>query len=127
MIYQGNLKQDCAAVQDNLKAKILRAIRYAVTDGAIIQDDDSDIRFALDGECQFFDHLLSICTAGEKCELIHEWVLHNGDTQIAVEICTYLMGKHNPLDSIAKEAATRIINHYSRQTGEAVADHEAGI
>ncbi len=113
--YSGNLLEDCKAARDDLTAKIKRAITAAVQDGAIIAtgtNDDWSVGFAINGERAFFDALLSICTPGEKTDLLHEWILDNGDTATAEELCSYLMGQHNPLRSLAKDAANQIINHF---------------
>ena len=106
--------QSPKAVQDNLQSKIKLAITAAVQDGAIIATGtkhDWSIGFAIDGERCFYDNLISICTPGEKLDLLNDWILGNGDTSTAVEICGFLMGKHNCLDSIARDVASEIINH----------------
>lgn len=122
--YTGSIERDCPtyssrdqapkAVQDNLQSKIKLAITAAVQDGAIIATGtkhDWSIGFAIDGERCFYDNLISICTPGEKLDLLNDWILGDGDAGRAAEVCQYITGKHNPLASIARDVASKIINH----------------
>ena len=117
--YTGSIAEDCKAVaalqpRDDLTIKIKRAITASIQDGAIVatgSEHDWSIAFAIDGERVFFDNLISICTAGEKVDLLNDWILGNGDAGRASEVCQYITGKHNPLASIARDVASEIINH----------------
>ena len=109
------IKQYYAAVatlppKADIKSKIKAAIAYSVADNLIFRTSSNTFAFCIDGENQFFTHLMSICTPAEKADFLYEWVL-DGDTYYAVEICEYLMGSHNPLHSIARGEALKIINH----------------
>lgn len=109
----------------SLEAKIKTAIQYAVIDGCIVGNGDPDAwetSFLIGGEAQFYNHLLSICTAAEKTELLLDWVLNNGDEEIATTVVEYMTGKHNPLHSIAKDAAQRIMEHYQSTVDEALGE-----
>lgn len=122
--YTGSIERDCAAVatlppKADIRAKIKAAIAYTVADNLIFRKGDNTFAFWIDGEGQFFNHLMSICTPAEKADFLYEWVL-DGDTDYAVEICDYLMGSHNPLHSIARSEALKLINH--RFFEDAVAD-----
>lgn len=106
-----------------LSDKIRKAIIYTVNDGCIVDNGNPEAwetKFLIGGEDQFYNHLLSICTAAEKTELLLEWVLKNGDEETAVTVCEFMMGSHNGLHSIAKEAANRIIKHYQADVDEAL-------
>jgi len=117
--YTGSIAEDCKAVaalqpRDDLTIKIKRAITAAVQDGAIIATGtkhDWSIGFAIDGERCFYDNLISICTPGEKLDLLNDWILGNGDAGRAADVCEYLMGQHNTLRLIARDVASEIINH----------------
>jgi hypothetical protein len=102
------------AAQDDLRGKIRLAITAAIQDGAIVAtgtEHDWSIGFAIDGERCFYDNLISICTAGEKLDLLNDWILGSGDTSRAAEVCEYLMGQNNILRLIARDVASEIINH----------------
>jgi len=109
----------------SLDAKIKTAIQWSVADDLIVGNGDPDAwetSFAIDGEKQFYDYLLSICTAAEKTELLLDWVLKNGDEETAVTVCEFMMGGHNSLHSIAKDAAKRIMDHYQSTVDEALGE-----
>lgn len=107
----------------SLEAKIKTAIQWSVADDLIVnngQPEAWETSFAIDGEDQFFNYLTSICTAAEKTELLLDWVLKGGDEQAAVTVVEYMTGKYNPLHSLAKDAARRIIDHYQHTVDEAM-------
>lgn len=109
----------------SLEAKIKKAILFSVNDGCIVGNGEPEAwetSFAIDGEKQFYDYLLSICTAAEKTELLLDWVLGNGEESTCVTVCEYMMGKHNGLHSIAKDAAKRIIDFYQTTVDEALGE-----
>jgi hypothetical protein len=126
--YTGSIEQDCAAVmrspapKADLDSKIKAAIGYAVDDNLIYATSRHDYAFTIDGERQFYDLLASYCTATEKADLLHDWIL-TGDQVRAVEVVDYLMADFNPVKSIARDSATRIINHclFSQCVTEALA------
>lgn len=105
----------------SLEAKIKTAIQWSVADDLIVGNGNPDAwetSFAIDGEDQFFNYLNSICTAAEKTELLLEWVLKNGDEKTAVTVVEYMTGRYNPLHSLAKDAAKRIMDHYQSTVDE---------
>jgi hypothetical protein len=105
----------------SLEAKIKTAIQWSVADDVIVGNGEPEAwetSFAIDGEDQFFNYLTSICTPAEKTELLFDWVLKNGDEQTAGDVIEYMMGKYNPLRSIAKDAAKRIMDHYQSTVDE---------
>lgn len=107
----------------SLEAKIKTAIQWTVADDLIVGNGDPDAwetYFAIYGEDQFFNYLNSICTAAEKTELLLDWVLKGGDEHAAVTVMEYITGKYNPLHSLAKDAARRILNHYQSFVDEAL-------
>jgi hypothetical protein len=110
------------APKADLDSKIKAAIDAAVDDGLIYVTGSRDYAFSIDGEVQFYNQLVSLCTATEKADLLHEWIL-TGDQARAVEVVNYLMADFNPVKFIARDSATRIINHclFSQSVTEALA------
>lgn len=94
-----------------LDTKIKRAIVYSADDGILRETEDGTYGFTIGGEEQFYSQLVSLCTPGEKTELMHEWLL-TGDEDRAVEVVDYLMADFNPIKAIARASAVRIINHF---------------
>jgi hypothetical protein len=94
-----------------LDIKIKRAIGYSADDGILRKTEDGTYGFTIGGEEQFYAQLVSLCTPGEKTELMHEWLL-TGDEDRAVEVVDYLMADFNPIKAIARASAVRIINHF---------------
>lgn len=123
--HTGSLGDHCEAANamppvHNIKVKIKRAIESAVDDGCIHVTGSNEYAFSIDGEGQFIDHLISICTLNEKHDFLYDYVLDNADDKVVAEVCDYLMGNHNALDSITKDAALKIIN--SRDFSQSVTD-----
>jgi hypothetical protein len=94
-----------------LDTKIKRAIVYSADDGILRKTGDGTYGFTIGGEEQFYAQLVSLCTPKEKTELMHEWLL-TGDEERAVEVVDYLMADFNPIKSVARASAVRIINHF---------------
>jgi hypothetical protein len=94
-----------------LDTKIKRAIVYGADDGILRETEDGTYGFTIGGEEQFYAQLVSLCTPGEKTELMHEWLL-TGDEDRAVEVVDFLMADFNPIKGIARASAVRIINHF---------------
>ena len=94
-----------------LDIKIKRVIGYSADDGILRKTGDGTYGFTIGGEEQFYSQLVSLCTPGEKTELMHEWLL-TGDEERAVEVVDYLMASFNPIKAIARASAVRIINHF---------------
>ena len=106
-----------------LDTKIKRAIVYSADDGILRETEDGTYGFTVGGEEQFYAQLVSLCTPGEKTELMHEWLL-TGDEERAVEVVDYLMADFNPIKSVARASAVRIINHFLFRDTTAGALHE---